>query len=124
MKKEVVMSSKAPEAIGPYSHGIKCGNMFFISGQLPMENGELKKDIKEQTEACIKNLSYIVEEAGGSLDNIVKTTVFLSDMAYFQEMNEVYAKYFSKNSPARSAIAVKTLPKNVDVEIEAIAMLD
>lgn len=125
MKKEIA-SMKAPGAIGPYSQAIKAGNLVFVSGQLPInaENGEMPAGIKEQTHQSIKNIIAILEEAGATLDNVVKTTVFLADMSYFIPMNEVYAEYFKAPFPARCAFAVKELPKQALVEIEVIACVD
>lgn len=124
MKKEIV-TDKAPGAIGPYSQAVQAGNLIFVSGQLPInpQTGEMGDDIKSQTEQSILNLMAILEQAGASLDNVVKTTVFLADMSLFAPMNEVYASYFKKVFPARCAFAVKELPKQALVEIEAIAAL-
>lgn len=123
MKKEIIMSSKAPAAIGPYSHGNKAGNLLFVSGQLPIKDGEVMESIKDQTRACLENLGHIINEAGATYEDVVKVNVFLKDMSSFAEMNEVYAEFFKENCPARSCVAVKGLPKDVDVEIEAIAMV-
>ena len=120
---EIVYTKKAPEAIGPYSQAIKVGNIVYTSGQIPIDPkaGNVEAvTITEQTEQVCKNLSAVLEAAGTSLLRVVKTTCFLSDMADFAAFNEVYAKYFV-NKPARSCVAVKTLPKNVLVEIEVIA---
>lgn len=124
MKKEI-NSKNAPGAIGPYSQAVQAGNMLFISGQLPINpaNGEMPEDIKAQTRQSIANLRAILEEAGGSLDNVVKTTCLLADMSLFGPMNEVYAEEFKAIFPARAAFAVKELPKQALVEIEAIAVL-
>lgn len=119
-----ISTDKAPAAIGPYSQAILCSNMLYTSGQLGMNpaNGELEgTDVTSQAEQALKNLGAILEEAGTSFDNIVKTTCFLSDMADFAAFNAVYSKYIT-NAPARSCVAVKTLPKNALVEIEAIAV--
>lgn len=123
--KEEVKSVKAPGAIGPYSQGVKAGNMIFVSGQLPINasTGEMPADIKTQTAQSIENIKAILEEAGASLDNVVKTTVFLADMSLFGAMNEVYAEYFQAVYPARAAFAVKELPKKALVEIEVIAVI-
>ena len=123
--KEELSTMKAPGAIGPYSQGVKAGNLVFVSGQLPIDvaSGSMPADIKSQTHQCIKNIKAILEEAGATLDNVVKTTVFLADMSLFGEMNEVYAQHFSKVYPARAAFAVKELPKQALVEIEVIAAL-
>lgn len=124
MKKEI-KTTKAPGAIGPYSQAVQTGNLLFISGQLPInaETGEMPADIKEQTRESIKNIKAILEEAGGSLDNVIKTTVLLADMSYFGPMNEVYAEEFKAVYPARAAFAVKELPKQALVEIEVVAAL-
>ena len=118
-----VSTDKAPKAIGPYSQAIIVNNLVFTSGQIPLDpvSGEVVGDnIITQAERVLKNLSEVLVEAGSSLDNVVKTTCFLSDMSDFASFNEVYAKYIV-NTPARSCVAVKTLPKNVLCEVEAIA---
>ncbi len=122
MKKEL-NSTAAPAAIGPYSQAIQAGNLVFVSGQLPIDaaTGEMPSDIKAQTRQSIANIKAILAEAGATLDNVVKTTVFLADMSYFGPMNEVYAEEFKKVYPARCAFAVKELPKQALVEIEVIA---
>lgn len=122
--KQAISTPKAPAAIGPYSQAIRVGNMVFTSGQLPIvpATGVFPEGgIKEQTRQSLLNVKAILEEAGLSMDNVVKTTVFLADMADFADMNSVYAEFFSQPFPARSAVAVKTLPKNALVEIEAVA---
>ena len=124
--KEVILSKNAPAAIGPYSQAIKTGNMIFVSGQLPIDpaTGEFGAGgIKEHTAQCFANIKAILAEAGATTANIVKTTVLLSDMSLFAEMNEVYAANFEGTFPARSAFAVKTLPKNAMIEIEVIAAI-
>ena len=123
--KEVISTSTAPAAIGPYSQAIKIGNMMFISGQIPVDpaTGNIPEGIKAQTAQSIANIKAILSEAGVSIDNVVKTTVFLADMSLFGEMNEVYGREFTAPYPARSAVAVKELPKQVLVEIETIAEL-
>lgn len=124
MKKEISTKS-APAAIGPYSQAIEANNMVFLSGQLPIDpqTGEfVTGGIKEKTLQVFKNIKAILKEANLTVDNIVKSTVFLADMGSFGEMNEVYATQFSGTFPARSAVAVKTLPKNADLEIEVIAI--
>jgi len=123
--KKVIASDKAPAAIGPYSQAIEVNGMIFVSGQLPIDpaTGEFPAGgIKEQTEQSFKNIKAILAEVGLTTDNIVKTLVLLSDMSDFAGMNEVYASQFNGTFPARSAFAVKTLPKNALVEIEIIAV--
>jgi 2-iminobutanoate/2-iminopropanoate deaminase len=118
-----VYTSNAPEAIGPYSQAIICGNMLFTSGQIPINpaTGDVEAvGITDQATQVMKNLSAVLAEAGTSFDKVVKTTCFLSDMADFAAFNAVYAEYFT-SKPARSCVAVKTLPKNVLVEVEVIA---
>lgn len=118
-----VYTKNAPEAIGPYSQGMVVGNLVFTSGQIPLnpETGALEgNNITEQTHRVCKNLKAVLEEAGSSLQNVVKTICFLSEMADFAEFNAVYAKYFT-GKPARSCVAVKELPKGALVEVEAVA---
>lgn len=122
---KAINTEKAPKAIGPYSQAIEAGGMIFASGQLPINpaTGEFAEGgIKEQTRQSLTNAKHILEEAGTDLAHVVKTTVFLSDMDNFAAMNEVYAEFFSMPFPARSAVAVKTLPKNALVEVECIAV--
>ena len=124
MKKEL-STTKAPAAIGPYSQGVEVNGFVFVSGQLPVDSSTglfAEGGIKGQTAQIFKNIEAILKEAGMTLDNVVKTTVFLTDMADFADMNEVYASQFTGTFPARSAFAVKTLPKNADIEIEVIAV--
>ena len=124
---KVTNTDKAPAAIGPYNQAVKVGNMLFASGQLGLnpETGDFAEGgIKEQTEQAFRNVKAILAEAGMTIDNVVKTTVFLADMADFAAMNEVYASQFNGDFPARSAVAVKTLPKNGLVEVEVIAVND
>lgn len=125
MSKEVVSTSEAPAAIGPYSQAIKAqGGLLFCSGQIPLKpNGELVTgDVKAQAEQCLVNLKAVLAAAGLTPANVVKTTVFLSSMSYFADVNEVYGSVFNEAPPARSAVAVAALPRGVDVEIEAIAV--
>lgn len=127
MNKTLIKTENAPAAIGPYSQAVKAeGKLIFVSGQLPINpaTGEFAgADIKAQTEQSILNISAILTEAGASLDNVVKTTVFLADMDDFAGMNEVYSSFFSNGLPARAAVEVSKLPKNAIVEIEAIAVI-
>ena len=120
---EKVYTSNAREDIGPYSQAIKCGNMLFTSGQIPINpaTGNVEAEgITDQATQVMKNLAAVLAEAGTSFDKVIKTTCFLSDMADFVAFNAVYAEYFT-SKPARSCVAVKTLPKNVLVEVEVIA---
>ncbi len=121
-----VKTDGAPGAIGPYSQAMSVDGWVFCSGQIPIDpkTGELVEgSIGAQTDQVLKNLAAVLEAAGASLARVVKTTVFLSDMSYFTDMNEVYAEHFGDHRPARAAVAVRTLPKNVDVEIEAVARI-
>ena len=123
--KKVIFTEKAPAAIGPYSQAIEANGMVFLSGQLPVDpaTGEfVPGGVAEQTKQCFENIKSVLAEAGLTTANIVKTTVFLSDMSLFADMNAVYATYFEGEFPARSAFAVKALPKNALVEIESIAV--
>ena len=121
--KRVISTDKAPAAIGPYSQGIQAGEFLYISGQIPVNpaTGSVPEDIASQARQSLENLKAIVMEAGYSLSDVVKTTVFAADIANFAAINEVYAEYFSKDAPARSFVAVKDLPKGVGLEIEAVA---
>ncbi|MCI5662865.1 MAG: RidA family protein [Mediterranea sp.] len=122
--KTVICSSKAPGAIGPYSQAIEANGIVFVSGQLPInaETGIMAEGAEAQARQSLENIKAILEEAGLSMANIVKTTVFLADMSLFTDMNKVYASYFDSAFPARSAVAVKALPKDALVEIECIAV--
>ena len=125
MKREIVTTDKAPRAIGPYSQAVRAGAFVFLSGQIPLNpiSGELVAgDVRVQTERVIRNLKAVLEAAGSSLDNVVKTTVFLKDMNDFAAMNEVYTQYFGKTAPARATVQAARLPKDVSVEIDAIAI--
>ncbi len=123
--KEVISTSAAPAAIGPYSQAIKTGNMLFCSGQIPVNpaTGEIPEGIESQTRQALDNVKALLASAGTSIDNVVKTTVFLADMSLFGAMNSVYAEVFTEPFPARSAVAVRELPKQVLVEVEVIAAL-
>ncbi len=122
--KTPIATQKAPGAIGPYSQAIEIGNMVFTSGQIPIDptTGQMPEGIEAQTRQSLTNVKNILEAAGLSLDHVVKTTVFLADMALFAEMNAVYAEFFQAPYPARSAVAVREIPKGALVEIETIAM--
>jgi len=128
MEKKIILNSeKVPAAIGPYSPAVKIGKLMFISGQLPVnpENGNLiKGDIKEQTVQILKNLSALLDLYSLTLKNVVKTTVFLKDMNNFSEFNKAYAQYFKEEFPARSCVEVARLPKDAEIEIEAIVVCD
>ena len=124
MSKKAINTEKAPKAIGPYSQAIYVGKLVYTSGQLPINptTGAFPEGgIKEQTRQSLCNIQAILEEAGLTMSNVVKTTVFLADMNDFADMNAVYAEFFTQPYPARSAVAVKTLPKNALVEIEVVA---
>lgn len=122
--KQVVKTDKAPGAIGPYSQGIQTGNMYFFSGQLPLDpqTGVMPETIQEQTKQSLENIKGLLESQELSLADVVKTTVYLDNINDFAAMNEVYAEYFSEPYPARSAIEVGKLPKDALVEIEVIAV--
>ncbi|MBD5203022.1 MAG: RidA family protein [Bacteroidales bacterium] len=122
--KKVIATQAAPAAIGPYSQAIDLGSMVYCSGQIPINpaTGEIPEGIKAQTAQAIANVKAILAEAGLTIDNVVKTTVFLADMSLFGEMNEVYGAEFTEPYPARSAVDVKELPKQVLVEVEVIAV--
>ena len=118
--KEIISTEKAPGAIGPYSQAVKTGNMVFCSGQIPIDPATgnfVSEDVAEQTKQVLKNLSAVLEAAGTSLNNVVKTTVFLADMNDFVAMNEVYASQFAKPYPARTTIGVASLPMGARIEI-------
>src|SRR6188474_1295543 len=123
--RERIQTDKAPAAIGPYSQAIKAGGFVFVSGQIPIDpqTGQfVPGGIAGQTESVLKNLSAVLEAAGSSLDQVVKTTVFLADMKEFSGMNEVYATFFSSPPPARATVAAAGLPRDARVEIEAVAL--
>ncbi len=126
MSKEIIYTNQAPEPIGPYSQAVKAGNLLFVSGQVPIDpatGNVVTGSIKEETTQVMKNLAAVLEVSGTNFNAIVKTTIFLSDMALFAEVNEVYGSYFTGNYPARETVAVKGLPKGVNVEISVIAAL-
>ena len=125
--KQVISTKKAPAAIGPYSQAIKVGNLVYTSGQIPIDpttGAFVEGGIKEQTRQSLTNVKAILKEAGLSMSNVVKTIVFMADMGDFADMNTVYAEFFTEPYPARSAIAVKTLPKGALVEIEVVAAIE
>jgi len=122
--KEVVFTERAPKPIGPYSQAIRLGNLLFVSGQIPIDpatNEVAKGGIKEQTERVLENVRAILEAANMTLDDVVMAFVYLSDMADFPQFNEVYSRYFKERPPARVTVAVKSLPRDVKVEIAVIA---
>ena len=124
--KKAIFTKNAPAAVGPYSQAMRAGDMLFVSGQIPFVPATMKlvsEDIKEQTRQSLENVKAILEEAGASLNDVVKAGVFIKDMNEFGAINEVYAEYFSENKPARACVEVARLPLDVRVEIEVIAYL-
>ena len=121
--KKVIATDKAPAAIGPYSQAIEIGNLVFTSGQIPVDpaTGEIPEGVEAQAEQAFTNVRELLAAAGTSIDNVIKTTVFIKDMNDFGKINEIYAKYFTGSYPARSCVEVARLPKDVLIEIEAIA---
>ena len=127
MEKEIIISKKVPAAIGPYSSALKIGNLVFTSGQLPMDpvNGEIVKgEIEVQARRSLENLKAALESYSIGMENVVKTTIFLKDMNNFSRINKIYGEYFTGQFPARSCVEVSRLPKDADIEIEAIAYCD
>lgn len=125
MEKDIIVSNDAPVAIGPYAQANAWGNMVFCSGQIPLDpqSGQIVPgDIKDQTRQCLENLGAVLKAAGAGLETVLKTTVFLADMADFSKFNEVYQEYFTGNYPARSTVQVAALPRAALVEIEAVAI--
>lgn len=126
MERKVIFTDKAPKAIGPYSQAIKVGNMIFTSGQIGIvpETGELiQGDIEKETRQVLENLKAVLSEAGATFNDVVKVTVFIKDMGQFGRINEIYGEYFNENKPARSCVEVARLPKDVNIEVEAIAVV-
>lgn len=126
MSIEFIATDKAPAAVGPYSQGIKVGNVIYTSGQLHIDpkTGKLTEgDIQEQTRLCLENIKAVLNEAGASMENVVKVTVFVQDIEKFSLVNEVYAEYFSDHKPARSLVEVSKLPLGGQIEIEAVAVV-
>lgn len=126
MKKKVIQTERAPKAIGPYSQAIQAGNFLFLSGQIPLDpkTGELVKgDIGQQAKQVLENIKGILESQGLGIEDVVKVTIFLRDIGNFNRVNEVYATYFPPPAPARSTVEVAKLPKNAEIEIEAIALI-
>ena len=126
MDKTIIQTIEAPAPIGPYNQAVRTGNLLFISGQIALVPGTemlISSSISEETTQIMKNLKAILESEGAGFNNVIKTTIFLSGMEHFAEVNEVYGKYFSSDYPARETVAVKGLPRNVNVEISMIASL-
>ena len=124
MSKQIINTPNAPAPIGPYSQAIKAGSFLFVSGQVALKPGTneiIKNDITEETHQVMLNIKSILTSSGMEFKNVIKTTIFLSDMGFFSQVNEVYAKYFEADFPARETVAVKGLPKNANVEISVIA---
>ncbi len=124
MKKEIISTTNAPAAIGPYSQATKLGNLIFTSGQIPLvpSTGQIVEgDVQAQTRQSLENLKAVLESQGTTLDNVLKTTVFIKDMNDFTKINEIYGQYFTSNQPSRSCVEVARLPKDVLIEIEVIA---
>lgn len=124
--KQIIKTSNAPAPIGPYSQAVQAGNFLFVSGQVAInpENGELNiSNIEEETHQVMRNLKAVLLEAGLTFDNVVKSTIFLSDMGTFAQVNEIYGQYFTADFPARETVQVSVLPKNVNVEISVIAIV-
>ncbi|MDA8354205.1 MAG: RidA family protein [Firmicutes bacterium] len=123
---EKIQTDKAPQAIGPYSQAVRQGSILFTSGQIPLspEGERVEGGIEEETRQVLNNVRAVLEAAGSSLDQVIKTTIFLTDMGDFQKVNEVYAEFFSQHQPARSCVGVAQLPKGVRVEIEAMAIVE
>jgi len=124
VSKDVISTSKAPAALGPYSQAVRWGDLIFVSGQIPIDPATSRvvgDDVAAQTERVMKNLAAILEAAGASLGQVLKTTVYLRDLNDFGKMNEVYARFFGEQPPARATVQVARLPRDVSVEIEAVA---
>ena len=126
MKKEVISTDRAPQAIGPYSQAVKVNGFIFVSGQIPIDpvtNDSIKEDITAQTRQVLKNISSILEAAGAGLNDVIKTTVYLKDLKEFGAMNQIYSEFFTAPFPARATVEVASLPKGVGVEIDAVAVV-
>jgi 2-iminobutanoate/2-iminopropanoate deaminase len=124
MQKNIILTNKAPQAIGPYSQAVRFDNLLFVSGQIPIEpeSGEiLKGNIKEQTKQILENMNNILTAGGSSLNNVLRTTIFLTNLEDYADVNEMYAQFFEKSMPARSTVQVSRLPMDVQIEIDAIA---
>jgi 2-iminobutanoate/2-iminopropanoate deaminase len=126
MKKKVIQTEKAPKAIGPYSQAIRAGNFLFLSGQIPLDpkTGELVRgDIRQRTQQVLENIKGVLESQKLGMEDVVKVTIFLKNIGDFNQVNEVYGTYFPSSPPARSTVAVAGLPRNVEIEIEAVAVI-
>ncbi len=126
MRKKVIHTEKAPKAIGPYSQAVQAGNFVFLSGQIPLDpkTGEVVKgDIRQQTKQVLENMKGILESQRLGMENVVKVSIFLKDLGNFNQVNEVYATYFPSSPPARSTVQVAKLPRDAEIEIEAIALI-
>jgi len=124
MTRSIIKTSKAPAPVGPYSQAISCGNILFVSGQIPLdpESGELVgNSFAEQCHRVLLNLKIILEEGGSGLDSVLKVTIYMKNLAQFGELNEIYSEYFDVSKPARACVEVSNLPKGADVEMDAIA---
>lgn len=126
MQREVIATDRAPAAVGPYSQAIRVGNLVFTAGQIGLDpaTGALVEGVEEQTRQVMSNLQAVLAAAGSSLQNIIKTTIFLADLADFQTVNAIYGSYFPQQPPARSTVQVAGLPRGARIEIEAIALVD
>lgn len=124
-EKTIISTKEAPAAIGPYSQAVRVGPLLFVSGQIPVNpaTGDIPGNVQDQTHQSMKNLQAIIQEAGGTLKNVVKTTVFIKNMDQFTEVNEVYGQYFQEDPPARACVEAARLPKDVLVEVEAVVYL-
>lgn len=126
MDKHIINSSKAPAPIGPYNHAVRTGNLLFISGQIPFDSAKnelITSGIQDETRMVMQNLEFILTEAGANFSNVVKATIFLTDMGQFAQVNEIYGAHFGDNAPARECVQVAALPRGVNVEISVIAAL-
>ena len=125
MSKQVILTSNAPSPVGPYSQAIRAGSLIFVAGQIPIDpkTGAMPEGIAEQTRVVLRNIQAVLEAAGASLADVVKTTVYMKDLGEFAAMNQVYAEFFTDKPPARATVEVARLPKDARVEIEAVAVL-
>ncbi len=117
---EFINSEKAPKPVGPYSHAVKAGDFVFVSGQIPLKNGEIPENFEDRARTVIENVRAILNSCNLDLENVVKATVYLTDLSKFEEFNRIYAEYF-QHKPARAVVEVKKLPKNADIEMEVTA---